>query len=87
MFVDDFDLVAGLAEEDCPRCKGRGLVPATYEDCDNVKPEDRAQELWAVCPSLSAKCPACGLVGEWPAMCMEPPKPKRVRRKAGAATA
>ena len=85
VFVDDFDPVARLAVEVCPRCKGRGLVLATSEDCDNVKPEDRAQEWATVCPSVAAKCSACGLVGLWPAMCMEPPKPKRSGRKAGAA--
>lgn len=87
VFADDFDPVARLAREDCPRCKAHGLVPATHEDCDNVKPEDRAKEWAAVCPSVAARCPACGLVGAWPAMCMEPPKPKRVRRGAGAAAA
>lgn len=85
MFAEDFDSVASLAGEDCPRCKARGLVPATDEGCHDVKPEDRAQEWCVVCPSLTAKCPACGLVGAWPAMCMEPeaPKLKRVRRKEG----
>ena len=84
VFADDFDPGATLAGYDCPRCKGRGLVPATDEDCDNVKPEDRAEEWSTVCPSVAAKCPACGLVGQWPAMCMEPPKPKRARRGAVA---
>lgn len=72
MFVDEFSPVATLARETCPRCKGHGLVPATREDCDNVSPEDRARLSCVVCPSLDAKCPVCGLVGEWPAMCMEP---------------
>lgn len=71
MFADDFNPVATLAEEDCPRCKGRGLVLATDEDCDNVKPEERAQASSAICPSLAAKCPACGFLGDWPAMCMQ----------------
>lgn len=87
VFVDDFDPVATLAVEDCPRCKAHGLVPATQGDCENVKPDDVAQEWYIVCPSITAKCPACGLVGSWPAMGMEPPalpKPKRVRKKAGA---
>lgn len=84
MFTDDFDPVTTLGAEDCPRCLAHGLVCATHNDCENVKPEDIAPELWIVCPSLTAKCPACGLVGEWPAMCMEPPfppKPKRVRMR------
>lgn len=87
MFADDFNPVAALAGEGCPRCKAHGLVAATQEDCDNVKPEDIAQEWAIVCPSITAKCPACGLVGNWPGMCREPepPKPKRVRKKAGAA--
>ena len=78
VFADDFDPVAALAQEDCHRCKARGLVPATQDDRDSAKPEDRAQEWCTVSPSTAAKCPACGLVGEWPAMCMEPehPKPK-----------
>lgn len=82
MFVDNFDPVAALAGEDCPRCGARGLVPITHEDRDNAKPEDRAQALAVICPSLAAKCPACSLVGVWPAMCNAPdtPKPKRVRR-------
>lgn len=70
MFVDDFDPVAALAGQDCPRCRARGLIPTTHADRDNAKPEDRAQEWCVVCPSLSVKCPACGLVGEWPGMCM-----------------
>jgi hypothetical protein len=87
VFADDFDPVATLAGEDCPRCKAHGLVPATPEDSANVKPEDVAQEWYIVCPSITAKCPECGLVGSWPATGMEPPapsKPKRVRKKAGA---
>ena len=44
MLAENFDPVALLAGEDCPRCKARGLVPATDEDCHNVKPDDRAQE-------------------------------------------
>ncbi len=84
MFADDFDPMARLAREDCPRCKVRGLVLATDEDCDNLKSEDRALEWSTVCPSVAAKCLACGLVGEWPAMSQEPQslKPKRVVDKA-----
>lgn len=74
MFADDFNPVTALAGEDCPRCRARGLVPATDEDCDNVRPGDRAQELSVMCPSIAARCPVCGLVGEWPAMCMPPPQ-------------
>jgi hypothetical protein len=87
VFAEDFDPVAKLAGEDCPRCMGRGLVPATHEDCYNVKPEDVAQEWYIVCPSITAKCPECGLVGSWPAMSMEPPAPpkhKRLRKEARA---
>lgn len=77
VFAEDFDPTAKLSGEDCPRCKGRGLVPATHEDCDTARSEDRAREWATVCPSVAARCPVCGLVGEWPAMCMEPQSPCR----------
>jgi hypothetical protein len=84
IFSEDFYPVIVLSREHCPRCKAHGLVTATNEDCDNVKPEDRARELVTVCPSVAAKCPACCLVGAWPAMCMEPPRFNRGSRGAGA---
>lgn len=81
MFTEDFNPAKVLATETCPRCKHLGLVRPTQEDCDNCKPEDVFQAAWNVCPSIEAKCPACGLMGDWPAMCREPDeKPKRKRR-------
>lgn len=82
LFADDFDSLIRLAGEVRPRYKGRGLVTAADVDRETVKPEDRAQEWVTVCLSLAAKCPACGLVGQWSAMCIESPKPKRAKRGA-----
>lgn len=65
MFVEDFNPVERLAQEMCPRCRAVGLVPASYED---LQPENLHQPEFHICPSLVARCPACGLVGEWPAM-------------------
>lgn len=87
MFTDDFDPVKRLAAEICPRCKHLGLVCPTQEDCDNCKPEDEFRAAWHVCPSIGAKCPACGLMGDWPAMCWEPDeKPTRKRRGSPKST-
>lgn len=68
VFVDDFNPVERLAQEMCPRCRTVGLVRATHEDVENVRPEDQHQPKFVICPSLAARCPACGLVGEWPDM-------------------
>lgn len=81
MWADAFDPVKTLAGETCPRCQHMGLVCPTQEDCENCKPEDEFQASVVVCPSIGAKCPACGLMGDWPAMRMEPDdKPTRKRR-------
>lgn len=68
MFVDDFDPIAALAGATCPRCLTWGLVPPTAAESASVRPEDVHRPAAFICPSLPARCPACGLVGEWPAM-------------------
>lgn len=68
MFVENFNPLERLAQEVCPRCRTAGLVPATHEDVGNVRPEDQHHSTLIICPSLPARCPACGLVGEWPDM-------------------
>lgn len=68
MQVEDFDPIAALAQATCPRCMTLGLVTPTAADSASVKPEDVHRPAAIICPSVAARCPACGLVGEWPAM-------------------
>lgn len=68
MFTDAFDPIAALAHATCTRCQTRGLVTPTAAECASVRPEDVHRPAAIICPSVAARCPACGLVGEWPAM-------------------
>lgn len=68
VFVDDFDRVAALADATCPRCRRVGLVQPTAAQQEQVKPGDVHHAAVTICPSIAALCPACGLLGEWPAM-------------------
>lgn len=66
MWVEGFDADAMLARLLCPRCGHAGLVAPVWDE--EVKPEDRYEGDTIYCPSVPAKCPACGLVGEAPPM-------------------
>lgn len=66
MFTDDFDPAATLAEAACPRCHCVGLVEVDDEIREATPPADRHQPRYYVDPSIAARCPACGLVMEWP---------------------
>lgn len=82
MFTDDFNSAGTLASETCPRCRSVGLAVPSDETYASASQEDRFIEKVVVCPSITAWCPACGLVGNWPAMRWEPeenPKGKRLR--------
>lgn len=68
MFADDFDPIAKLAAERCPRCQSVGLEEITLETYDVAPEVDRHPVKFTVCPRLFARCAACGLVGEWPDM-------------------
>ena len=66
MFVEDFDPAAALAATACPRCRAVGLVETDTETMNATPPADRHQARMIVDPSVPARCPACGLVMEWP---------------------
>lgn len=69
MFVDSFDPAASLAVENCPRCHSVGLTHIDSETYAVAPAADRHAPKFIICPSLYARCTACGLVGEWPDMC------------------
>jgi hypothetical protein len=68
MFIDSFDPVATLAAETCPRCYSLGLTDIDSETYQAAPAADRHPVKFTVCPSLYARCAACGLVAEWPDM-------------------
>lgn len=69
MFDDDFDPATALAAAACPRCRAVGLVEADRDTVDATPPADRHQAPYSIEPSVFARCPACGLVMEWPGCC------------------
>lgn len=69
MFVDDFDPAAALAATACPRCHAVGLVETDPDTVNTTPPTDRHQARCIVSPSVPARCPACGLVMDWPGCC------------------
>lgn len=71
MFADDFDPAAALASTACPRCHAAGLVETDTDTVDATPPTDRHQARVIVSPSVPARCPACGLVMNWPGCCGE----------------
>jgi hypothetical protein len=66
MFADDFDPVAALGIEACPRCGHKGLVETDHDTYNSAPSEARIQPQYHVNPSLYAQCPACRAVLEWP---------------------
>lgn len=71
MFADDFDPVAALASTACPRCRAVGLVKTDTDMVNATPPADRHQARYIMSPSVPARCPACGLVMDWPGCCGE----------------
>lgn len=69
MFADDFDTAAALAAITCPRCHVVGLVETDTDTMDATPPPDQYQARVIVSPSVPARCPACGLVMDWPGCC------------------
>lgn len=68
MFAEDFDPATRLAACHCSRCGALGLIPTDRDTVATARPEDQHQPKFIICPSVHARCPACGLVGEWPGM-------------------
>lgn len=71
MLAEDFDPVAALASAACPRCHALGLEETDTETVDATSLADRHQARCSLEPSLPARCPACGLVMEWPGCCLD----------------
>lgn len=67
MFADDFDPVTALTSSACPRCHAVGLVET--DTVNAASPADRHQAKYVMSPSVPARCPACGLVMDWPGCC------------------
>lgn len=81
MFTEDFNPAQRLATEVCPRCYAVGLAVPDAETYANTQEVDHHIETMTICPSITAWCPACGLVGNWPGMCWESEaKPTRKRK-------
>ncbi len=81
MIAEDFDLTRALSKEMCPRCLSVGLAEPSAETFTNAPIEDHWIERVIVCPSFAAWCHACGLVGNWPAMRLEPEENHKRKRK------
>jgi len=71
MFTEDFNPSLRLTTETCPRCHAVGLAVLDADICANLTEANRHRETVYVSPSITAWCPACGLVGDWPGMCWE----------------
>lgn len=69
MFADDFDPATTLASTPCPRCFTMGLVETDAATMEATPSSDQHQARVFVDPSVPARCPACGLVMEWPGCC------------------
>lgn len=70
MFVEGFDSVAELEAWMCPRRHVLGLLEINPETYDVASSNDKHQVQWLTEPNITARCPACGLVMEWPG-CLE----------------
>ena len=67
MFAEDFNPTATLAAVRCPRCAAVGLTEITDDEHAATTAKDKHQAAYHIDPSLTCRCPACGLVAEWPA--------------------
>lgn len=66
MFVEGFNRVHAMASDRCPRCASVGLVSIEEETYTDTPAKDRHEATVLIDPSEYARCPACGLVMEWP---------------------
>lgn len=81
MFADDFNPAQRLATEVCPRCHAVGLAVPDAETRARATDADWFEGWCDMRPSITAWCPACGVMGDWPGMCWVPEeKPKRKRK-------
>lgn len=55
-----------MASDRCPRCTAVGLAPIEEETYSDTPAKDRHVATVIIDPSVYARCPACGLVMEWP---------------------
>lgn len=69
MFADDLDPATALAAAASPRRCAVGLVEIETDTVNAAPPADRHQARAIIGPSLPARCPACGLLMEWPDCC------------------
>lgn len=69
MFVQDFTPAAKLAATACPRCGSLGIVEVPAEAYRATPTANQHQAKFIIDPSIPARCPACGLVMEWPGCC------------------
>lgn len=67
MFADDFNPTATLATVCCPRCGAVGLVEIIEDEHTAAPAKDKHRAAGYINPSLTCRCPACGLVAKWPA--------------------
>lgn len=74
MFAADFDPVAALAAERCPRCGHAGLVLTDHETYYSAASEARIRSIASVDPSVYAQCAECQAVMEWPAAIWKAPE-------------
>lgn len=70
MIAENFDTTAALAGAVCPRCRAVGLEPIDFDTLEQAREQNRHKARAYIDPSVPARCPACGLVGEWPGMSM-----------------
>lgn len=66
MFNKSFNPEEALKAVKCPRCNVTGLEGIAYDTFDAAPVIDRHQAQCTIDPSETARCPACGLVMEWP---------------------
>lgn len=55
-----------MSSDRCPRCASVGLVPIDEETYTDTTAKDRHVATVIIDPSVYTRCPACGLVMEWP---------------------
>ena len=70
MFVEGFSASTVLSAVTCPRCRALGLSEIDCDDYSAAPASDKYQATHHIDPSVTARCPACGLVMELPG-CLE----------------
>lgn len=66
MFNKSFNPEEALKAVKCPRCNVTGLKVIDYVTFEAAPVADRHQATCTIDPSQPVRCPACGLVLEWP---------------------